>query len=78
MLPLIVPVVRTIASSSLTTACAGWIGKLFARVIARQLQVPEALVRDAASMSMRGSTCSSGRCCTDYSARAERKLMNKS
>jgi len=47
MLPLIVPVVRTIASSSLTTACAGWIGKLFARVIARQLQVPETLVRDA-------------------------------
>jgi len=47
MLPLVIPVIRTVASSSLTTACAGWIGKLFARVIARQLQLPETLVRDA-------------------------------
>lgn len=47
MLPLATTLIRTLASSSITTACIAWFGKLLARVVARQLQVPEALVHDA-------------------------------
>ena len=47
MLPLLAALIRTIAASSITTICAAWAGKLLARILARQLQVPEALVHDA-------------------------------
>jgi hypothetical protein len=47
MLPLVITLTRTAVSSSIATACTAWLGKFFARVVARQLQVPEALVRDA-------------------------------
>jgi hypothetical protein len=46
MLPLVIALTRTVASSSITTTCTAWLGKFFARAIARQLQVPEALVHD--------------------------------
>ena len=47
MLPLVIALLRTIATSSLATVFTRWLGNLFARAVARQLQVPEALVRDA-------------------------------
>ena len=39
--------IRTIVTSSVTTAFAAWAGKLLARLVARQLQMPEALVHAA-------------------------------
>lgn len=47
MLHLITPLIRTIAASSMTTALIAWLSKLVARAVARQLQVPEALVHSA-------------------------------
>ena len=47
MLHLITPLIRTIATSSMTTALIAWLGKVLARAVARQLQVPEALVHSA-------------------------------
>jgi hypothetical protein len=49
MLPLAITLIRTVATSAPATALIGWIGKFAARIVARQLQVPEALVRDAGS-----------------------------
>ncbi len=46
MLPLLTIAIR-VASSPVTTTCLSWLGKLIARIVARQLQVPEALVHDA-------------------------------
>ena len=47
MLHLLTALIRTIVTSSLATAGVAWLGKLLARALARQLQVPEALVHDA-------------------------------
>jgi hypothetical protein len=44
MLPLLAALIRTVATSSITSALVGWAGKLVTRAVARQLQVPEALV----------------------------------
>ncbi len=46
MLPLLAAAIRTIASSSIATACLAWSARLIAKILARQLQVPEALVRE--------------------------------
>jgi hypothetical protein len=43
MLSLVIALIRTVAA----TAFIGWIGRFAARLVARQLQMPEALVRDA-------------------------------
>ena len=45
MLPLLA--LRTLVASPMTTACLAWSAKLIARILARQLHVPEALVHDA-------------------------------
>jgi hypothetical protein len=47
MLPLLIATARTVAASPIAAACLSWSGKLIARLVARQLQVPEALVHDA-------------------------------
>jgi len=47
MLPLVISIFRAVATSSLATACTGWLARFLAHVVARQLQVPETLVRDA-------------------------------
>lgn len=49
MLPLAIALIRTIHNAALATALIAWTGKFAARIVARQLQVPEALVRDAGS-----------------------------
>ena len=46
MLPLVITLIRTVAASALATALIAWSGKFVARIVARQLQVPETLVRD--------------------------------
>ena len=47
MLPLVIPLIRAVATCPLTTAGTTWLGRFSVRVVARQLQVPEALVHDA-------------------------------
>jgi len=47
MLHLLAALIRTIVRSSITTVFVAWAGKLAARALARQLQVPEAPVHDA-------------------------------
>jgi hypothetical protein len=47
MSPLPIAAVRILVSSPVTTACLAWSAKLIAKILARQLQVPEALVHDA-------------------------------
>ena len=46
MLPLLALAVRKLVSSPVTTNCLAWSGRLIAKILARQLQVPEALVHD--------------------------------
>jgi hypothetical protein len=46
MLPLLLALIRTFASSPITTACVAWLGRLVTRLLARQLQMPEALVHN--------------------------------
>ena len=38
--------IRTVIASRVVATFAAWIGRLLARLVARQLQVPEALVHD--------------------------------
>ena len=47
MLPLLTSLIHIIISAPLTTAVVSWLGRLIARAVARQLQVPEALVHEA-------------------------------
>jgi hypothetical protein len=47
MLPLLIAAVRILVSSPITATCLAWSTKLIAKILARQLQVPEALVHDA-------------------------------
>jgi hypothetical protein len=47
MLPLLTLAVRTVVSSPVTTVCLAWSARLIAKILARQLQMPEALVHDA-------------------------------
>jgi len=47
MLHLVAALIRTIVTSTIVTAFAAWAGRLLARIVARQLHVPEALVHDA-------------------------------
>jgi hypothetical protein len=47
MLPLLTLAVCIVVSSQVTTACLGWSARLIAKILARQLQMPEALVHDA-------------------------------
>jgi hypothetical protein len=46
MLPLVITLIRTVAASALATAVIAWSGRFVARLVARQLQVPETLVHD--------------------------------
>jgi hypothetical protein len=39
-------VLRAALTSRLATTCAAWFGRLITRALARQLQLPEALVHD--------------------------------
>ncbi len=47
MLVLLALAVRTLVASPITTAGLAWSARLAANILARQLQVPEALVHDA-------------------------------
>jgi hypothetical protein len=47
MLHLVAPLIRTIVRSSIAIAVVAWLSKLLTRALARQLQVPEALVHSA-------------------------------
>jgi len=47
MLPLLTLALRAVATSSVPTACLAWSARLIAKIVARQLQGPEALVHDA-------------------------------
>jgi len=47
MLPLLALVVPNLVASPVTTACLTWSARMIAKILARQLQVPEALVHDA-------------------------------
>ena len=47
MLPLVALAVRNLVASPVTTACLAWSGKMIAKILARQLQLPEAVVHDA-------------------------------
>ena len=44
---LIVALIRTLITSPVTAICVAWLGRLLTRTLARQLQMPEAVVRDA-------------------------------
>ena len=47
MLHLLLALIRALIASPLTALCAAWLGCLLTRVLARQLHMPEAFVRDA-------------------------------
>jgi hypothetical protein len=47
MLHLIAALTRAVVTSSIVTALVAWLGRLLTRAVARQLQVPEALVHAA-------------------------------
>lgn len=47
MLHLIAALIRAVVASSTVTALVAWLGKLLTRAVARQLQVPDALVHAA-------------------------------
>jgi hypothetical protein len=43
---LLFALIRAAIASPLATSCATWIGRLITRALARQLQMPEPLIRD--------------------------------
>ncbi len=46
MLPLLFAAARSVTTSPAATACLAWLAKVIAKILARQLQMPEALVHD--------------------------------
>jgi hypothetical protein len=47
MLHLIAALIRAVVTSSIVSAIVTWLGKLLTRAVARQLQLPDALVHAA-------------------------------
>jgi len=47
MARLIIASIRALPAAPLAAYCAAWLGRLVTRVLARQLQMPEAAVQDA-------------------------------
>jgi hypothetical protein len=47
MLHLVAMLIRAVVTSRVVTALVAWLGKLLTRALARQLQIPEALVHSA-------------------------------
>lgn len=44
MLHIVAMLIRAVVTSRVVTALVAWLGKLLTRAVARQLQIPEALV----------------------------------
>ena len=47
MLPVLFATARSVTTSPAATACLAWLAKMIAKILARHLQMPEALVHDA-------------------------------